>query len=140
MREKTNNLLIEKDLLENEIENLKNKVELDKKENQNLKSRIDELEPKLQNISSENNKLKELDNFYLNEVPRLKKTISQLEKDKSSLELQLKNIEQNINQNEFLIRTQESADFPNNSSELVNGNFIAQINSAKIFIFFSKKF
>lgn len=79
------------------------------------------MEPKLQILSSENNKLKEVENFYLNEVQRLKKNVSQLEKDNSTLDLQLKNIEQNINQNEFLIKNQESADFPSNSSELVNG-------------------
>lgn len=100
---------------------MKNSIETEKKLNLNSKTRIDELEPKLQILSSENNKLKEIENFYLNENHRLKKTISQLEKDKSTLDLQLKNIEQNINQNEFLIKNQESANFPSNSSELVNG-------------------
>ncbi|CAF0772865.1 unnamed protein product [Brachionus calyciflorus] len=116
LREKTNNLSIQKDLLDNEIENLKNTVENEKKLNQTLTTRLNNLETNFQALNSENSKLKDKESFSLNEISKLKAIRNQLEKDKASLELQLKNIEQNMcNQNDFLIKNQENSDLPSNS-------------------------
>lgn len=137
-REKTNNLAIQKDLLNNEIENLKNTIENEKRLNQTLSNRINDLESSVQTMNSENSKLRDRESFTLNELAKLKSIQIQLEKDKTSLELQLKNIEQNINQNDFLIKNQESPDLPINSSELVNGKLVfdcSKFYSFKIFNF-----
>ncbi len=101
LREKHNNLLIQKDLIENDLNNLKNSLENEKSSNIQLINRINELDSSIQAINIENNKLKDKENFNMNEIAKLKSFLSQLEKEKSNLEFQLKNIEQNINQNEL---------------------------------------
>lgn len=117
LREKHNNLLIQKDLIENDLNNLKNSLDNEKSSNIQLINRINELDSNIQTISIENNKLKDKENFNMNEITKLKSLLSQLEKEKSNLEFQLKNIEQNINQNEL---ETGSTNGVGSSSDLVN--------------------
>jgi hypothetical protein len=99
LREKNNNLLIQKDLLDNEILNLKSSIEMDKESNRSLALKLSELETTVQCVLIENNKLKDRESFNANELSKLKSIIMELERDKTNLEFQLKNIEQNINNN-----------------------------------------
>jgi hypothetical protein len=102
-REKHNNLLIQKDLIENESHKWRNLLESEKQTNSSMVARINELETTVQLISTENSRLKDRENFGLNELAKQKSLLAQLEKEKSSLELQLKNIEQNISQNDLFV-------------------------------------
>lgn len=112
LREKNNNLLIQKDLSENEIRNLKNLIENEKSQNTTLTCRLEEMEFNLKQS-------RDKESFNFNEISKLKSILIQLEKEKANLELQLKNIEQNINQNDILLgESQQLAS--SNSSDLVN--------------------
>lgn len=99
MKEKHNNLLIQKDLLENEFSNLKNAIENEKNTNITLVNRLNESEGNLilqfikyfflisiilklatnQLIICENNKLRDKEHFHLNEMLKFQSMVSQLE-------------------------------------------------------------
>lgn len=78
------------------------------------------MESSLKTLHGENSKLRDKESFILNEVSKLKSIVLQLEKEKSILELQLKNIEQNINQNDILLSSSNEPQSTGNSSDLVN--------------------
>jgi len=99
LREKNNSLLIQKDLIENDMYNLRHALEHEKNSNSTLTHRLNESEAKCDALSNENFKLKDRENFNINEIHKLNSVLNQLEKEKTNLEYQLKNIEQNINQN-----------------------------------------
>jgi chromosome segregation ATPase len=103
MKETQNSLLIQKDLIENEMANLRSLYETEKTTSLSLFGRVNELEASLQAATAENSKLKDKEGFNLNEVSKFQQLLGQLEREKANLEDQLKNLEQNINQNEVLI-------------------------------------
>ncbi len=103
MKETQNTLLIQKDLIENEMTNLRSLYETEKTTSLSLFGRVNELEASLQAATAENSKLKAKEGFNLNEVSKFQQLLGQLEREKANLEDQLKNLEQNINQNEVLI-------------------------------------
>ncbi len=103
MKETQNTLLIQKDLIENEMTNLRSLYETEKTTSLSLFGRVNELEASLQAATAENSKLKDKEGFNLNEVSKFQQLLGQLEREKANLEDQLKNLEQNINQNEVLI-------------------------------------
>ncbi len=103
MKETQNSLLIQKDLIENEMTNLRSLYETEKTTSLSLFGRVNELEANLQAATAENSKLKDKEGFNLNEVSKFQQLLGQLEREKANLEDQLKNLEQNINQNEVLI-------------------------------------
>lgn len=82
MKEKQNELLIQKDLIENEMKNFKTSYEAEKDSNLSLFDRVNELEATIQFLSSENNRLKDKENFNLNEVSKYQTILDQLEKVK----------------------------------------------------------
>jgi len=88
MKEKQNELLIQKDLIENEMKNFKTSYEAEKDSNLSLFDRVNELEATIQFLSSENNRLKDKENFNLNEVSKYQTILDQLEKEKANLENQ----------------------------------------------------
>ena len=96
LREKNNNLLIQKDLLDNEIANLRSLLENEKSMSAALTHRAEELEVCVQSLHVEAGKRRDRENFNLNEASKLRTALVQLEKEKSTLEFQLKNIEHNI--------------------------------------------
>ena len=141
LREKTNSLLIQKDLIENDMFNLRNSLEHEKNSNVALITRLNELGASFEALANESAKIKDKENFHMNEILKLNAIINQLDKEKTNLEFQLKNIEQNINQNENFFNShqpieievknglnggshkqqqQPADDEMNSSSELVN--------------------
>ena len=107
-------------------------------------SRLDELDANVQLLTNENNRLRDKENFHINELSKHQTLLTNLEKEKSNLEFQFKNIEKNINQNELFLSNIVSIDnhhhhklhnnngnndssssnalkHSNNSSDLVNG-------------------
>jgi chromosome segregation ATPase len=122
LREKNNNFLIQKDLLDNEIATVRTALDHEKTANANLTGRVDELEASLQLGHMETSRLKDRENFHLNELSKLKSLMSQLEKEKSSLEHQLKNIEKNINQNDIFLATGASNNGSSNEVDSFAGN------------------
>lgn len=99
LREKNNNLLIQKDLLQNEFHSLKNSYENEKTSSVCLVNRVNELEATVQLLNAENSRLKDRESCGLAEIAKMEAMLSQLRKEKSSLEHQLKNIELNISEN-----------------------------------------
>lgn len=132
MREKTNNLLIQKDLLENEFHSLKNSYESEKNSSVCLVNRINELEATIQLINAENSRLKDRESFSLNEMAKMESLLNQLKKEKSSLEYQIKNIELNISENDEINSTLQieqlskrgANDTNGGGSDLVNGKIL----------------
>jgi len=107
MKETQNSLLIQKDLIENEMTNMRSLYESEKANSLSLFNRVNELEGNLQVVTSENHKLKDKECFNINEVSKFQQLLRQLETEKANLEDQLKNLEQNINQNEMFIDSGE---------------------------------
>jgi Rho-associated protein kinase 1 len=134
LREKHNDLLIKKDLLENDMYNVRNTLENEKSANLMLMKKVSDLEANLQLMLSENNKLRDRESFNLNELAKLKSILNQLEKEKANLEFQLENIEKNINQNEIILNNHQSS--AHTSSDLVNGNFFFNFNCVNQILFF----
>ena len=86
-------------------------------------------------LSSENTRSRDKENFTQNELGKYKSMLSHLEKEKANLENQLKDLEENINQNEILMNSQTPDSKQNSlvssvsqlkhshsSADLVNGN------------------
>lgn len=136
LKEKQNELLIQKDLIENEMKNIRASYENEKNSNSAFLNKVNELEANIQSLSNENNKLKDKENFNLNEVTKYQSILKQLEKEKANLENQLKNLEQNINQNEVLLNTQQTKDSDtklseNNSSGNVVNDILKKFNEER---------
>lgn len=122
MREKLNDLLIQKDLLENDLLKLKILIETEKSNNHNIVNRINELEANNQLCIFENNKLKDKEHYFLNEILKHQTMMNQLEREKMSLENQIKSLEQNINQNEA---------FLNHQTNDISNNFLNEATNRK---------
>lgn len=128
LREKNNNLMIQKDLLQNEFQSLKSSYENEKNSGVCLVNRINELEATVQLLNAENSRLKDRESWSLSEMAKLEQMLSQLRKEKSSLELELKNIELNLSENDQQQFHQQQHDLESGQqqtkagSDLVNGN------------------
>ena len=103
LREKNNSLCIQKDLIESDMFNLRKAFDYEKTSNASLTGRLNELEARFDSLSSESVKLKDREVFSQNEISKLNSALKRLEKEKSNLEYQLKNIEQNISQNDVFL-------------------------------------
>lgn len=80
LREKNNNLMIQKDLLQNEFFSLKNSFENEKNANTSHLNRLNELESNLQFLNAENSKLRDRENFSINEMSKMESMLNQLKK------------------------------------------------------------
>ena len=88
-------------------------------------------------LTSENNRLRDKENFNLNEVSKFQAMLSNLEKEKANLEYQLKSLDQNIKQKDIFLGNLPDIDLDsaengdmnelkrsannNSSSDLING-------------------
>ena len=54
-------------------------------------------------LKSENNRLRDKENFNLNEVSKFQAMLSNLEKEKTNLEYQLKSLDQNIKRKDIFL-------------------------------------
>ena len=151
MKERNNELLIQRDLLENEF---KSQLEYEKNTNALLINRLNEAEGKptctswngaigqfgsilpfasasLKMLTLENNRIRDKENFTLNEVSKFQAMLSNLEKEKANLEYQLKSLDQNIKQKDIFLGNLPDIDLESaavasgehggSSSDLING-------------------
>lgn len=80
LREKNNNLLIQKDLLQNEFHSLRNSYENEKNAGVCLVNRINELEATVQLLNAENGRLKDRESYGMSEMAKMESLLNQLRK------------------------------------------------------------